>query len=85
MVDKPAYFCKEPWSDLWDRLSEFVDFVESVGVPDADDCADLPLPTGHEIEEQGCLMMCRIIYALPVARCIIPLSPNSFLEVDCTP
>lgn len=83
MIDKPAYFCREGMSDLWDKLSEYVDFIETMGVDDPEDCENLPLPTNNEIEDAGLLMMCRIYYLSPIARCILPLSENSFVEVDC--
>lgn len=83
MIDKPENWCRDGMSELWDALSNFVDFVELFGYPDEEEepCEDLP--TNNEIEDAGCTMMCQIIYRSPIARCIIPLSPNSFLETPC--
>ena len=84
MTDKPAYFCRVGMSDLWDKLSDYVDFIETMGVDAAIDCDDLPLPSNDDIEDQGCLAMCAIFTLSPIARCIIPLDASSFVEVDCS-
>lgn len=83
MIDKPAFWCRDGWSELWDALEIYVDFVETNGVAAAIDCDDWTPPTSDDIEDFGCIIMCQIIAWSPIARCILPLSATSFIEVDC--
>jgi len=84
MVDKPTVFCRVGLSDLWDRLQVYVDFIETMGAGTVEECEDLTLPTNDEIEDAAMVMICGIYTLAPVARCIVPISPTSFVEVDCT-
>jgi hypothetical protein len=83
MIDKPAIFCRDGMSELWDNLSAYVDFIELFGVSTLEDCETETFPTNDEVEDAGCVMMCQIVYLSPIGRCIIPISANSFIEVDC--
>jgi hypothetical protein len=83
MVDKPASFCRDGLSELWDKLSTYVDFIETMGVALPIDCLDLPMPTNDEIEDAGCLAMCAIYTLSPIGRCIVPISASSFVELEC--
>lgn len=84
MVDKPAVWCRGGMSELWNALAEYVAFVESFGVADPADCVPFTLPSNDAIEDASCQLMCSIVYRAPVARCIIPISASSFIEVDCS-
>lgn len=85
MIDKPPIFCREGFSELWDRLSDYVDFVEQFGVTNPLDCVTEIFPTNDDVEDAGCLMMCGITRLSPIARCIIPLSAGSWIEVEGCP
>jgi hypothetical protein len=85
MIDKPTIWCRDGMSELWDALSEYVDFIEQFGVLDPLDCVTGVFPTNDDIEDQGCLIMCRVTVLSPVARCIIPIGSGSWIEVEgCT-
>jgi len=84
MVDKPDYFCRAGMSELWDKLQAYVDFIETMGVGLPIDCLDLPLPTNDEVEDAGIMAMCAVYTLSPIGRCIVPISPTSFVEVDCS-
>ena len=84
LVDKPDFWCRVGMSELWDALVIYVDFVESFGVSDPLDCVPFTLPSNNDVEDAGCQIMCSIVFRSPIARCIIPISPTSFIEVDCS-
>lgn len=83
MVDKPSIFCRAGMSELWDLLSEYVDFIELFGTEDPLDCVTGIFPTNDDVEDRGMKIMCSVTFYSPIARCIIPISPVSFIEVDC--
>ena len=82
MIDKPSVFCREGFSELWDRLQDYVDFIELFGVVDAEDCVTGEFPDNNAVEDAGCLIMCGVTRLSPIARCIIPLSAGSWIEVE---